>query len=705
MPSPSSAGKVGRSDEDGGGGGGDEEERRAPGRTRRRRPSSLGRRRSSSPLRLLLSPWLLLLILLCSGAVTSEPPSSPSSSLPFSLPVRETTATTTLTRTTRWKERGNGGGDGDGTTTTTALLLLLSSWGRPRRRGWRQQRQPRRLLPREKTTTTTTTTSDRSAVGRIEGVESAAAPKDGDIDDVAGIHRQIRQSPPSPSPSPSFVSTATTAWTKTAAVTARIRGGGSGTDATTAVGVVGNGGGGGSVTTTATANSTTTTMESTNAGTTVSPALPAWKAHLPVELQRKKSSFRKLVLGCVDVYLLGTAHVSNDSSNDVRLLLEAVRPDAILVELCDARIPMLERQEEEEERQRQQNENNRTIHDISNNTTATTGAKASADNDNKNNNNKKKEPFWDRVATIRQSQGGSRLQALSTLLLTSVQEEYATDLDVDLGGEFQCAYRYWKAQRRRWRARQVLQQQQQQRQQQQQEQRFASPPPPLPPAPHLILGDRPLQLTLIRAWESLWWWPKIKVIVGLLWSSWRKPDPDELRKWLESVLRDESDVLTKSFQELKRHFPSLYRTIVSERDAWLAAKLTQTCRGFQLAGGVGGFAGQQQQWQWQWQEQQQQQRRTVVAIVGAGHVPGICKWMTDPPESGRNRTPEQVLSDLVVTKRWSDDEVVQREAIPIWVNEVSELQDVPDESFSWSQPTKMSSGSSATGDADDREIE
>jgi pheromone shutdown protein TraB len=224
--------------------------------------------------------------------------------------------------------------------------------------------------------------------------------------------------------------------------------------------------------------------------------------------------------------------------------------------------------------------------------------------------------FWERLRSTQQAQGGSRLQALSTVLLTSVQEDYAKELNVTLGGEFRRAHQYWLRRR-----------------------------------PHLVLGDRPLQLTLVRAWESLRWWPKCKVLAGLLWSSLRKPDKEEIKKWLESVLREESDVLTESFQELRKHFPTLYTTIIEERDAWLAAKLVQTCRALQGRGN----------------------RQTVVAIVGAGHVPGICKWLTTP----RRETPEEVLRQLVFTKRWASDETVQEEAIPQWIHDVTELRHDP----------------------------
>lgn len=74
--------------------------------------------------------------------------------------------------------------------------------------------------------------------------------------------------------------------------------------------------------------------------------VPAWKRELPPDLQKKKHTLKRVVIpganGCrVEIYLLGTAHVSIDSSKDVRLLLEAVEPSVLFLELCDQRIPMM----------------------------------------------------------------------------------------------------------------------------------------------------------------------------------------------------------------------------------------------------------------------------------------------------------------------------------------------------------------------------
>jgi pheromone shutdown protein TraB len=311
------------------------------------------------------------------------------------------------------------------------------------------------------------------------------------------------------------------------------------------------------------------------------PQAEKWRALLPDEIRAKRSSksIQKLRLGQTDIYLIGTAHVSNDSATDTRVLMDHVQPDCVFVELCDMRIGLLQGSGEEEE-------------------------------DKSEVLAQKNMTFFQKVREARAAEGTSLLFALSSVLLSSWQDDFAGELGVELGGEFKQAHKYWLKQ----------------------------------PDTHLILGDRPLTLTLYRAWESLAWWPKLKVVLGLLWSSFKKPNKEEVKQWLDSIMKEESDVLTKSMAELRQSFPTLYSTIIEERDAWLAAKLVQTCRALQ-----------------------QGRPNTMVAIIGAGHMHGVCRWLTTPPS---NTTPEQVLSGLVATKRWANDEIVQKEAIPTWIHHV-----------------------------------
>ena len=322
--------------------------------------------------------------------------------------------------------------------------------------------------------------------------------------------------------------------------------------------------------------------------------IPGWKQALPPPLNNRTKTLQRIVVPgpsnrVVEVYLLGTAHVSKDSSQDVRLLLENIDPDVVFLELCDGRIPMLLSPPpapvpSEEKRK-------------------------AADNQQHSQQNKKGFFGWLRRPRSSSSEESPpapphrSMYGTAATLLTKMQQDYATSLDVELGGEFRVAYNYWDEHRTKRRL-------------------------------HMILGDRPLYLTLTRAWESLRLWGKTKLLIGLLISSLQKPKPEELRKWMEDILSDDSgDLLTESIAELAEHFPTLEEVIIQERDAYMACKLYQTCRELLISN-------------------TRIQKHRMVAIVGAGHVEGMCRWLTTANEE----TPEQILSSLIEIKKGIPEE-------------------------------------------------
>lgn len=328
---------------------------------------------------------------------------------------------------------------------------------------------------------------------------------------------------------------------------------------------------------------------------TPSEAIPEWKQQLPFPLNNKTKTLQRITVPgpfqrSVEIYLLGTAHVSNDSSRDVRLLLEAVDPDVIFLELCDQRIPMLIVDPEPK--------HNQTVE----NTMTTTGVG-------------KKMSFWQRLGRrkSRNDRSGSTSSSpksmfdVATSLLTSMQQDHAASLGVELGGEFRVAYQYWNSScQTSYNSNRRV---------------------------HLILGDRPLYLTFIRAWESLRLWGKTKLLVGLVISSFQKSNPEELLEWMQSILNDDSaDLLSKSIAELATHFPTLEEVIIRERDVYMACKLFQTCRYILLADTIAN------------------QKYRLVAIVGAGHVRGIQQWLTERSNENTTESPEEILSRLVQLK-------------------------------------------------------
>ena len=344
-----------------------------------------------------------------------------------------------------------------------------------------------------------------------------------------------------------------------------------------------------------------TTLSTSQYNSSNSSNIPLWKLQLPFPLNNKTNTLRRIVIpaddhrqsyypdsGCeVEVFLLGTAHVSKDSSRDVRLLLESVEPDAIFLELCHQRLNLLQSSENEDDHVQQQQQQEEEEKHSTNELTITgrflnkwrgilRRGKTKINSDNKHVNTRS-------------------LSSIASSLLTNMQGDFADSLDVELGGEFVAAYQYWKSVvprcfnrfRRDARKSHV----------------------------RMILGDRPVSLTLTRGWDSLQLWGKAKLLVALLISSLRKPNPAELREWMDKILNGDSDLMSESVAELANHFPTLAEVVLKERDAYMACKLQQTCWKLLLQDSV--------------LERKSQRRYRLVAIVGAGHVEGIVKWLTE----------------------------------------------------------------------------
>lgn len=105
----------------------------------------------------------------------------------------------------------------------------------------------------------------------------------------------------------------------------------------------------------------------------------------------------------------------------------------------------------------------------------------------------------------------------------------------------------------------------------------------------ISLCDRDVRITLRRAWQSISWLQRFRLIAELGASLFESPDisEDELAR-----IRDQ-DVVTEVMNELGRMLPDLKRVLIDERDAYLAHEILET-------------PGDR-----------------IVAVVGAGHVDGM----------------------------------------------------------------------------------
>ncbi|MFH1243739.1 MAG: TraB/GumN family protein [Pseudomonadota bacterium] len=109
-------------------------------------------------------------------------------------------------------------------------------------------------------------------------------------------------------------------------------------------------------------------------------------------------------------------------------------------------------------------------------------------------------------------------------------------------------------------------------------------------------ADRDIRTTLSRAWRLIGFWPKIKLLTELVVSM---GDTETITE-TDIERMKEKDVLETLLAEIGEALPELRRILIDERDQYLAYKI-RTAPG-----------------------------KKIVAVVGAGHVPGIIKYWNEP---------------------------------------------------------------------------
>jgi pheromone shutdown-related protein TraB len=111
----------------------------------------------------------------------------------------------------------------------------------------------------------------------------------------------------------------------------------------------------------------------------------------------------------------------------------------------------------------------------------------------------------------------------------------------------------------------------------------------------ITLADREVKTTLKRTWGALGIWSMAKLTISMLSGVLGDIKIDEQE--IERLKR--SDVLQEMMREFSDAFPEVRKTLIDERDAYLAEKIKQA------PGDI------------------------VVAIIGAGHIPGIIKTINE----------------------------------------------------------------------------
>ena len=123
------------------------------------------------------------------------------------------------------------------------------------------------------------------------------------------------------------------------------------------------------------------------------------------------------------------------------------------------------------------------------------------------------------------------------------------------------------------------------------------------------LIDRDVGITFRRILHGLRWWDRMKLVGGLAGGLFDKEEVSE-----DDIERlKEGDMLESSFGEFARDTPSLYATLIDERDQYMAAKLRERSDG----------------------------ATRVLAVVGAGHLKGMANYLAN-----ETREPAALTAEL-----------------------------------------------------------
>ena len=225
------------------------------------------------------------------------------------------------------------------------------------------------------------------------------------------------------------------------------------------------------------------------------------------ELNRMKQTQTKLNLNGREIILLGTAHVSEESVNEVKEAVSEIKPDCVAVELDEKRCDSIK--------------------------------------------NPDKYAQLDIIKVLKRHEG---FLLLANLVLASFQKRMGNNVGVKPGDEMLAALNAAEAEG----------------------------------IPYALV-DRPIQVTLRRAWVKNSFWGKCKLIAALFSSAFSKEEisPDEIEG-----LKDRSE-MDSMMSELSQYLPVVKEVLIDERDKYLASKIWN-------ASG-----------------------NKILAVLGAGHLPGV----------------------------------------------------------------------------------
>lgn len=205
--------------------------------------------------------------------------------------------------------------------------------------------------------------------------------------------------------------------------------------------------------------------------------------------------------------LLGTAHVSRQSAEQVQAVIEAEKPDAVCIELDEQRYQSMQEGEQ-----------------------------------------------WQETDIFKIIKEKKASLLLMNLAISSFQKRMAKQFDIQAGEDMR--------------------------------QGMASAEDI---GAELVLADRNIQVTFSRIWKSVGFWGKMKLLTQIILSIFSREDISE--QDLEQL--KSQDTLNAMLHEFTESFPRLKKPLIDERDQYLSQKIKEA------------------------------PGKKVVAVLGAGHVPGI----------------------------------------------------------------------------------
>jgi len=220
-----------------------------------------------------------------------------------------------------------------------------------------------------------------------------------------------------------------------------------------------------------------------------------------------------LKFGDREIILIGTAHISQESCDEVKKAVEEKLPDCVAIELDEGRYKSLNNPED-----------------------------------------------WKNLDIVKVLKANQGFLLLANLVLSGFQRRMGSNVGVKPGDEMRAADNCAKER-------------------------------DIPVA----MVDRPIQVTLRRAWAVNSFWGKCKLISALLASAF---DKEEVSGEQIESLKNSSE-MDSMMKELSDYMPVVKKVLIDERDRYLASKIWD-CKG-----------------------------KKTLAVLGAGHLPGVEAYLKE----------------------------------------------------------------------------